>query len=146
MNFKISKKLFGGNQYLIYIFFSLDVINNHHRFLRRKIRQLPLPKNANFETGIPMCGFQQSNLICFLLNHSAHRFYQIRIPFFLFYFFFISLLIVFDSKPQHFHLSVLKNPGQPFQKKIKQNKKTQIKTAQNPLIKLSAKFGICTFM
>lgn len=38
-----------------------------------------------------------------------------------YYYFFISLLIQFSSRPQHFHLSVLKNPEQPFQKKTKQN-------------------------
>lgn len=79
----------------------------------------------------PNVWLEQSNLICFLLNHSAHIFYEIRIPSFIFC---ISLLIYIQPQTTAFSSNHSQKPWAAISEK--QNKtKTHIKTPQNTLIK-----------
>lgn len=84
-----------------------------------------------------MCGFfWQSNLICFLLNQRAHIFYKNSL-FYLFIFLFSYLL---NSAADH-NIFIYQFSKTPSRKK-KNKQKTHIPTPYNPLMILSAKFGM----
>lgn len=79
----------------------------------------------------PNMRLEQSNLICFLLNHGAHIFCEIRIPSFIFC---ISLLIYIQPQTTAFSSNSSQKPWAAISEK--QNKtKTLIKTPRNTLIK-----------
>lgn len=104
--------------------------------MRKKNQTTPTSKSANSETWYPnVWFFWQSNLICFLLNQRAHIFYKNSL-FYLFIFLFSYLL---NSAADH-NIFIYQFSKTPSRKK--KHQKTHIPTPYNPLMILSAKFGM----
>lgn len=128
-----------------FTFFSLGIINNHHRCLRRKIRQLSLPKSElwNWYSNV---WFFTVKLNLFFTELPC-TYIVLGSPHFKIF----PCLLYSASNHCLFSYQVLKNPEQPFQKN-KTKYKTHIRTPPKPLMKLPAKFemyfhvnlGLCT--
>ena len=110
-------------------FFPWDVINNQHRLLRKKIRQLSLPKMQTLKL-VSQCVVFLAVKLNLLFTESACTYILLdkNSLFYLFTFLFSYLL---DSAPDHniFIYQFSKTPSSRFRKK---NPKTHIPAPHNP--------------